>query len=41
MVSLQRCEEALALGKTLAGIVSAVKDKQVHLTLLLQNVTLY
>lgn len=41
MASLQRCGEALALTKTLAGIVCAVKDKQVHLMLLLQNMTLY
>lgn len=41
MASLQRYEKALALGKTLAGIVCAVKDKQVHLMLLIQNMTLY
>ena len=41
MGGLQRCGEALALSKTLAGIVCAVKDKQVHLVLLLQNMTLY
>lgn len=29
MASLQRREKVLALGKTLAGIVCAVKDKQV------------
>lgn len=39
--SLQRCGKVLVLSKTLAGIVCAVKDKEVHLMLLLQNIVLY
>lgn len=41
MASMQRRGGALALSKTLTGIVCAVKDKQVHLALLLQNMTWY
>lgn len=38
---LQGCAEALAVSKTRAGLARAVKDKQLHLVLFLQNMTLY